>query len=413
MKKIISVITFLSLILSAAPAFAQSGFDMSTMYQQKTVVPDVITPILKPTSITFGAVSPEVATYQQYLKDLGFYKGAIDGKFGIGMKTAVAGFQASYKLNADAILGQGTKDKIAMQIALAKANGSNSAQSLASAPTSVPSSNPFLNCSSMNTTPQIKVVSPNGGETFTAGGSMTVKWASCNIPKTESVLIEIIRENVINVPIGQPWIVLTASTPNDGSQTFSLGQTIPSGTYALAVKGNLADDMSNNLFTINSGAPQQVSTVILNNSSVQQTVSSSGSTQYVTYNLNLAVTNNSSDDYFIPVTSGWSSFPGFEFGVFNGSGTEVSMQQGGNMTSSVNSFAPLVGNNTYYKIEEGTTQYFSLTIIYRGPSSGQYRVKFKNIRGFIGNYPNNPNTTPQILITPMPDIYTSFVTFTQ
>ncbi len=110
-----------------------------------------------------------------------------------------------------------------------------------------------LPCLVGSTTPQIKVMSPNGGETYQAGQQITVKWSTCNIPATEAVLIEMVRANSINNPIGS-WVLLSQSTPNDGIETFTLNSNLVLGTYELAVKRNSGlpgDDVSDNLFTIN------------------------------------------------------------------------------------------------------------------------------------------------------------------
>ncbi len=50
-----------------------------------------------------------VRTLQQALKDQGFYKGDVDGKFGFGTTEAVKAFQRSRGLTPDGIAGQGTQ----------------------------------------------------------------------------------------------------------------------------------------------------------------------------------------------------------------------------------------------------------------------------------------------------------------
>ncbi len=40
-----------------------------------------------------------------------------------------------------------------------------------------------------NGTPSVTIISPNGGETFVAGQSITVKWNSCNMPSSDNVTL--------------------------------------------------------------------------------------------------------------------------------------------------------------------------------------------------------------------------------
>jgi hypothetical protein len=62
-------------------------------------------------------------------------------------------------------------------------------------------------------TPSIRVISPNGGETYQAGQQITVKWTSCNIPGSQ-----MIRLNLLNVTgnTAAGWV----DTPNDGSEVL-------------------------------------------------------------------------------------------------------------------------------------------------------------------------------------------------
>jgi len=94
----------------------------------------------------------------------------------------------------------------------------------------------------------ITVLSPNGGEVYTAGQEITVKWESCNVSQTSQVIVALHQnggwENVTN---------LTISIDNDGVEVFTLPD-ITVGSYKIRVgfaSGTVAQDFSDNLFTIN------------------------------------------------------------------------------------------------------------------------------------------------------------------
>jgi len=67
--------------------------------------------------------------------------------------------------------------------------------------------------------PSITVLSPNGGETFTAGQQITVKWSSCNIPVTKNISFSLFMEENDGSAAGSP---LVFSTPNDGQEVVTL-----------------------------------------------------------------------------------------------------------------------------------------------------------------------------------------------
>jgi hypothetical protein len=127
----------------------------------------------------------------------------------------------------------------------------------------------------------IKVLSPNGGETFTTGQQITVKWKSCNVAPN-SIGIVLIKHNpsisyaqsegqgdYAGFSLGgfDPYV----GTANDGSQqvtlpSASVSNFVSGQHYFIAVTG-LGDathigsgysprDYSDNLFTINSAVNQ-------------------------------------------------------------------------------------------------------------------------------------------------------------
>ncbi len=68
----------------------------------------VMTALAKYDTIPFGEQSDTVRKLQQTLKDKGYYKGSVDGKFGPTTKKAVSRYQASIGLRADGKPGNRT-----------------------------------------------------------------------------------------------------------------------------------------------------------------------------------------------------------------------------------------------------------------------------------------------------------------
>ncbi len=64
-------------------------------------------PVLK-----LGSDGSDVYDMQERLKELGYYTGALDGKFASGTQSAVMSFQQSNGLSADGIAGRATQDKL-------------------------------------------------------------------------------------------------------------------------------------------------------------------------------------------------------------------------------------------------------------------------------------------------------------
>ncbi|MCB1059833.1 MAG: matrixin family metalloprotease [Calditrichaeota bacterium] len=90
------------------------------------------------------------------------------------------------------------------------------------------------------------VTLPNGGESWTAGTNQTITWTTTNV--TGNMLIELNR----NYPIGT-WETLFASTPNDGSQSWTVTGTASSSNCRVrvtSINAPSATDESNADFTI-------------------------------------------------------------------------------------------------------------------------------------------------------------------
>ena len=72
------------------------------------ITPDPNAPTPQPV-LRSGSQGEEVWQLQQRLKELGYYTSAVDGQFGPGTRTAVIAFQRQHGLDADGIVGEGTK----------------------------------------------------------------------------------------------------------------------------------------------------------------------------------------------------------------------------------------------------------------------------------------------------------------
>lgn len=107
------------------------------------------------------------------------------------------------------------------------------------------------------TNPWIKVLSPNGGETYTTDQPFIVKWTSCNVPSFPPRIVVTLHKN------GEKQnniIYLSSATMNDGDETFTI-LAVAQGSYKIGVggdSGTLKQDFSDNLFTINSNNSNNV-----------------------------------------------------------------------------------------------------------------------------------------------------------
>lgn len=93
--------------------------------------------------------------------------------------------------------------------------------------------------------PSITVLSPNGGQFWRVNASREIEWSSSGL--TGSVKIELSRDGGIS------WVVLFASTPNDGSQFWTV--TGPATTQArirITSLSEPASDVSDGSFSITS-----------------------------------------------------------------------------------------------------------------------------------------------------------------
>ncbi len=116
------------------------------------------------------------------------------------------------------------------------------------------------NTCTSNSPSTITVLSPNGGEEYTRGGQMTVTWSSCNIPKYVAVILNSATSTSWHQ--GTPVILAEGtptgpSTPNDGTEVFTIPSSVRAGQYKVWVRyeydgytGAAYEDVSDGAFRI-------------------------------------------------------------------------------------------------------------------------------------------------------------------
>ncbi len=220
------------------------------------------------TVLKVGSKGSNVKTVQQILKSAGYLTGSADGVFGQKTKTAVSNFQKKSGLTATGIVDsktftsiQGLKNRPVTNTTVPTSN-------------SVPNNNSIKNtdagcsngdmysltthqlCHESNTV-SIKILSPNGGEVFTAGQSIDVRWSTVNIPSSNQMDI-----NLYVSSTGRHYYLAGTeqnTVNNTGQATFIVPANVPAGQYSIQIYlDRSADnepnaiDYSDATFTINS-----------------------------------------------------------------------------------------------------------------------------------------------------------------
>lgn len=113
-----------------------------------------------------------------------------------------------------------------------------------------------------NNFPAIRVLSPNGNESYQAGQQITVNWTSCNIPATDNVRIDLLvapfppygvngygLTNIVNS--GSSTVALPPANAYNGG-ILSYGNNFKINVWS-STSPRIAYDLSDNLFSINAG----------------------------------------------------------------------------------------------------------------------------------------------------------------
>ncbi len=162
--------------------------------------------------------------------------------------------------------------------------------------------------------PSVQVISPNGGEVFTTGQQITVKWSSCSIPATTGMYIDIVSTNPASPVFGGKE--LGYSTTNDGSETMTLPAILSGSDFKVKVYPvnqqtlTVVDD-SNNFFTINGGVDVGIS------STVSSMMTSSANQSLGLFQFTFKVKNYGPTDIYIDDNVGLVGNYGFSIGFMN------------------------------------------------------------------------------------------------
>jgi hypothetical protein len=143
-------------------------------------------------------------------------------------------------------------------------------------------------------TPYVKVLSPNGGETYVVDQEIAVRWETCNLPIDENMAIDLFNAN--DTSSGN--CVLSGQTANVGLKVVSLGVEScqylnfePGNNFKVRVyqlnptPGSSVQDFSDDLFSINESGSEIIADSCLTVDSIAQ-----GST--VTFPLTITGTIN-------------------------------------------------------------------------------------------------------------------------
>jgi peptidoglycan hydrolase-like protein with peptidoglycan-binding domain len=113
----------------------------------------------------------------------------------------------------------------------------------------------------------LTVTSPNGGESYKAGGDILVKWSTNNVSSTDKIKLGLIYNGGGGGSAGDVWLSNLAGSQsflNDGSETVQIPKNLPwasvnewfSGnhyTISAEIENSTLRDVSDNLFTIDAG----------------------------------------------------------------------------------------------------------------------------------------------------------------
>lgn len=107
-------------------------------------------------------------------------------------------------------------------------------------------------CGSTNS-PSITVLSPNGGESYTQGSQMRVKWQTSNTTPGGTIWIHLDTldgKHLDNGDLVKSWV------PNTGEKIIAIPSNIPAGRYKVAVTvGRELEDVSDGYITIGGSTP--------------------------------------------------------------------------------------------------------------------------------------------------------------
>ena len=114
------------------------------------------------------------------------------------------------------------------------------------------------NCTTTSA-PSIKVLAPNGGEVFTTGQQITVKWNTCNLLATDQVAIGLMRQGSNGFSYVDNGDTRIYGLQNDGIETITLAPATENAGMVYKIDVDVTrtgqswdyEDTSDSMFTIN------------------------------------------------------------------------------------------------------------------------------------------------------------------
>lgn len=204
---------------SALPALDAAKKSLSTaaidLDNKERVATQVPLGYVFTTGATMGANGEYVKRIQTVLKENGYFTGSVTGSFGPITKAAVAAYQADHGLSAIGSVGPATAAKLTED---AKVLGV---------------------CAGVEG-PSIKVLSPNGGQTYRAGQSLTVVWRKCNFSTTIPVTLGLDIQTKDNAGAYSVVSQFPQQSSTSNMQTVVLPSNLLGAGYVIHVAANVS-----------------------------------------------------------------------------------------------------------------------------------------------------------------------------
>jgi len=246
MKKYIGILIVLSiLVFGVSKVQAVTTTDNLNKTEIANSNPVAITRVLN-----VGSKGADVSALQKILKTKGFLSTNPTGYYGTLTRDAVKKYQKDANfINATGKVDANTISMIKNE-QLISLNSNLSQKDISKLNDIKPLPPIKIDPSDVNT-PSITILSPNGGETFTGGQSITTTWKSVKSQTNAVATLVLLDENknLVQNLIELPRVTI----PDEGSWTSTLNSSLPNGYYYVKIcqmEGGC--DISDNYFTIKS-----------------------------------------------------------------------------------------------------------------------------------------------------------------
>ena len=205
-------------------------------------------PLVNAQSIGFGSRGSDIASIQKILIQKGFLVGSADGVYGQNTVRAVQKFQSANNLTADGRIGTKTRTLLSANTSTV----SNSTPS--SSHESSPNTQQQSTCVSSKC---VTLLSPNGGEVFNTGQTVSITWKSKGFNSFHQNSVDLVKK------VGNDYVLVYTiqqdSSNGAGPKTeVTFPYALAAGQYAFKVtvhngitaQGSVSD-YSDKLFTVN------------------------------------------------------------------------------------------------------------------------------------------------------------------